>query len=141
MFGSVCLALSDNKLVLEILLADLPGLFLNPAVQPDFLDAAEIEHFEIVRISGGLVGRGSQEGAREVITVAAQIHTLCFDAIQSCTSLSRQMKMLSVFLAATSARYFFFRDTHFGMNHFSQFACQIVLIQLTIETIQPTRRC
>ena len=69
---SVGLAFSDDKLVFEILVADLPGFFLNPAFQSDFLDAAEIEHFEIVRIPGCLISRGGEEGAREIITVTAQ---------------------------------------------------------------------
>jgi hypothetical protein len=59
-----------------------------------------------VRIPGCLVGRGGEEGAREVVTVTAQIHTLCFDAIQGRAPV-RQMKMLSVLLAATFARYLF----------------------------------
>jgi hypothetical protein len=54
----VRLALSDNKFMLEILLADSSGFFLNPAFQPHFLDATQIEDFEIVRIPSGLVSRG-----------------------------------------------------------------------------------
>jgi len=136
----VRLAFSDNEFVIEIFLADLTGFFLNPAFQPDVLDAAEIEDFEIVGISRCLIGRGGEEGAREIIAVTAQIHTFCFHAIQSCASVW-QMKMLSVFLAATSARYLVLRNTHFGMDQFSELACQIVFVQLTIEAIQPTRRC
>lgn len=55
---SIRLALSDNKFMLEILLADLPGFCLNPAFQPHFLDATQIEDFEIVRIPSGLISRG-----------------------------------------------------------------------------------
>ena len=127
--------------MLEIFLADLPGFFLDPALQADFLDAAEVEYLEVVRISGSLIGRGRQKGAREVVTVAAQIHTLCLDAIQSGTPVWRQMKMLSVLLAAAAARYLFLRNTHFGMNQFGKLARQVVFVQFTVKTIQTTRCC
>ena len=104
--------------------------------QPNLLYAAEIKHFEIVWISSGLVSRWRQESTRKVVTIAAQIHALRFDALQSCASVWK-MKMLSVLLAATLARYFFLRNAHFYMNPPGKLICQIICVQFTIEAVEP----
>jgi len=44
----VRLALADPEVSGEISLADFPGLLLDPAIEPDFADAAEIVEFYVV---------------------------------------------------------------------------------------------
>jgi hypothetical protein len=55
------LTFSHNKFRREILLPDLSGFFLNPAVKPDLPDAAEIEQLEIVGVLSGLVSDWRQQ--------------------------------------------------------------------------------
>jgi hypothetical protein len=48
------------------------------------------------------------------------------------------MEMVPILLAATLAGYIFLRNPQFLMDHLGQITCQIILIELTIETIQST---
>jgi hypothetical protein len=135
---SVRLTFSNHKFSLEVPLPDLACFFLNPPLQANLFNAAEIEYLHIVRVSGGLISRRSQIKAREIMAVTAQRHTLFFDTIQRCTAPGRQMEMLSILLAATLTGYFFLRDTHLAVNQFGKVCCQIIFVEFTIETVQPT---
>jgi hypothetical protein len=134
--GLIRLPFADNKFPGEILLSYFSGFLLNPAFNPHVLYPAEIKHFHVVGISRGLVCRRRKICTWKIVAVTAQGNTFCFDTIQSCTSLGRQMKMFPILLAATLAGYFFLRDTHFGMNRLDKFVRQIVRVEFTIEAIK-----
>jgi hypothetical protein len=91
-----------------------------------------------MRVLSGLVSRWCEKGAREIVTVTAKLYALGFDTIQRCTPFWRQMKMLSVLTATPFAGNFILWYTHFGMNQFGKFICQIVLVKFAVEAVQST---
>jgi hypothetical protein len=137
---SIRLALSDNKFAGKVFLPYLPGFFFNPAFKTHLLDAAEIVKFHVMRVLGSLVSRRREKGAREITAITAQLYTSGFDTTQCCTPLCRQMEMLSILLATPLARNIPLWYTHFGMNQFGKLICQIILVKVAVEAVQPTGR-
>jgi len=115
----------------------LSSFFLYPAFKSNLLNTAEIVKFHIMRVLSGLVSCWCEKGARKITTVAAKLYALGFDTIQRCTPLWWQMIMLSILTATPFASNFFLWYTHFGMNQFGKFVCQIILMKFAVEAVQP----
>ena len=78
---SIRLAFAHDKLSSEVFLADLSRFILNPMINSDLLNAAEIEQFHVVWVPSGLVSYWCQKCTREIITITTQIHALRLDTI------------------------------------------------------------
>ena len=81
-----------------------------------------------MRILGRTIGGRREKGTGEIVTVAAKINTLLFYTIKGGTPLRAKMKVFTILLPASLARYFMFRDSEFFMYQSGQLICQIFYI-------------
>ena len=107
------LSLAHHKLSGEIFFADLANL-LNPALNADLFDPAQVVHLHIVGIGRSTIGGWCQQRAGEFITVTAQLNAFFF-------ALLWQMKMFPVLGTAPLAGDRFFGYAIFLMNQLGQF--------------------
>ena len=82
----ISLSLSDDEVPREVLLPDIPGIFLNPAIDPYFLDSTEIEQLHVVRVFVSPVGQRRQKGTRKIGTITAELYLLLPGTVESRTA-------------------------------------------------------